>query len=265
MQLKSAIAKYMYIHSEDFKDFSANTYGNLAYCMVNDDSAEGVDLIEAYFDRLKGFSWDIKKITNEKSIISMLTKGMIAINKNSVDEISRKYDGASIILVQNNIDFLLSNNLINPRLARIYIESENHDLKFVSRLCKMDDLDFVDSWSCASKLQKIIIENKIEISDKLYDRLMNYNKKDPGKLDRKTLFISQWEYIKNNEQKIKDKLLKIDYDVYNDLVNKGECSGLDATVWKKDIIFDRLKESKVITMRGRKYLSIKWGGINDIA
>lgn len=266
-ELKSAIAKYMYIHAETFKDFKANIYTPLAYCIVNYKEFEDDRLIEAYYarERLTGFNWDVSQITNEKSIIFMLNKDMIAINLRNVTAISDNYPKASKVLVEKNIENLISNKLINANLARIYIESENHDLKFVSRLCMMDNLDFVDSWSCASKLQKIIIENKIEISDKLYDRLMNYNKKDSEKLDRKKLFISQWDYIKNNEQKIKDKLLKIDYDVYNDLVNKGEYSKLDASFCKKDNIFDLLKDSKVITMSGRKYLSIKWVGINDIA
>lgn len=261
-ELKSAIAKYMYIHSEDFKDFSAKTYINLAYCIVNDQSLEDVDLIEAYFDRLKGFPWDIRQITNEKSIISMLNRGMIAINKNNVDEISGKYPEASKVLVGNNIEYLISSNLINAKLAKIYIESENRDIKFVSKLCMIDNLDFVDDQPFAFRLADIIIDAKIQICDNLYDKIVSLDIIDPEKLKSRELFISQWGYIENNEHKIKIKLSKIDYDVYVELAKEEKTFGLDATIWKNDKIIGLLKSKNLIKIttnrKSSETINIKW-------
>ena len=261
-ELKSAIARYMYIHSKDFKDFRANVYINLAYCFVNYDASDNNEAMESYFDRLKGLSWDIKQITNEKSIIFMLNRDMIAINKNNVDEISGKYPNASKVLVEKNIEYLIPSNLINAKLAKIYIESENRDIKFVSKLCMIDNLDFVDDQPFAFRLADIIIDTKIQICDNLYDKIVSLDIIDPEKLKSRELFISQWGYIENNEHKIKIKLSKIDYDVYVELAKEEKTFGLDATIWKNDKIIGLLKSKNLIKIttnrKSSETINIKW-------
>lgn len=257
--LKSAIAKYMYVHSADMSDFTANAYPNLAYCIVNDASFENDGLVEKYSDKFTGFSWDVSKISNEASIIFLLNNEMIAINATNINAVTSSFEKATKVLAEKYIEQLISKNLLIPKLAQAYIESPKVEVDVVAKLCKLDDVDFIETQPVASKLVEMIIDNKIETSDNVYNKIFNLmNNVYSNKSTIKELFVSQCEYIKNDKEKIKERLLMLVGEVFVDLVNNGVVKKLDTNIWKADIVVIALKNIGAISVIARKNITLKW-------
>lgn len=257
--LKSAIAKYMYVHSADMSDFTANAYPNLAYCIVNDASFENDGLVEKYSDKFTGFSWNVSKISNEASIIFLLNNEMIAINATNINAVTSSFEKATKVLAEKYIEQLISKNLLIPKLAQAYIESPKVEVDVVAKLCKLDNIDFVETQPVASKLVEMIIDNKIETSDNVYNKIFNLmNNVYSNKSTIKELFVSQCEYIKNDKEKIKERLLMLEDEVFVDLVNNGVVKKLDTNIWKADIVVIALKNIGAISVIARKNITLKW-------
>lgn len=256
--LKPAIAKYMYKHSADLTDFTAKTYPNLAYCIVNDSSFEDDCLVEKYSDRLTGFSWDISKISNEESIIFLLNNGMITINSTNVNAVTNSFGKATKVLAEKYIKQLISTNLLKPIIIQNYIESENMEIEVISELCTLDNVDFIETQPIAFQLAHLIIDNQIEISDKMYTKIVGFDVMDPNKSTSRKLFVSQCEYITNDEKKIKERLLMLNDEVFADLVNNGVVKKLEPNPWKTDSVVVALKSIGIITVRGRSKITLKW-------
>lgn len=257
--LKSAIAKYMYVHSADMSDFTANAYPNLAYCIVNDASFEDDGLVEKYSDKFTGFSWDVSKISNEASIIFLLNNEMVAINTTNVNAVTSSFEKATKVLAEKYIEQLISKNLLTPKLAQAYIESPKVEVDVVAKLCKLDNVDFIETQPVAIKLAEIIIDNKIETSDNLYNKISNLmNNVYSNKSTIKELFVSQCEYIKNDKEKIKKRLLVLEDEVLVDLANKDVVKIPNTNTWKTDIVVIALKNIGAISVTTRKNITIKW-------
>lgn len=257
--LKSAIAKYMYVHSADMSDFTANAYPNLAYCIVNDASFENDGLVEKYSDKFTGFSWDVSKISNEASIIFLLNNEMVAINTTNVNAVTSSFEKATKVLAEKYIEQLISKNLLTPKLVQAYIESPKVELDAVAKLCKLDNVDFIETQPVAIKLAEIIIDNKIETSDNLYNKISNLmNNVYSNKSTIKELFVSQCEYIKNDKEKIKKRLLVLEDEVLVDLANKDVVKIPNTNTWKTDIVVIALKNIGAISVTTRKNITIKW-------
>lgn len=256
--LKPAIAKYMYKHSADLTDFTAKTYPNLAYCIVNDSSFEDDCLVEKYSDRLTGFSWDISKISNEESIIFLLNNGMITINSTNVNAVTNSFGKATKVLAEKYIKQLISTNLLKPIIIQNYIESKNLEIEVISELCTLDNVDFIETQPIAFQLAHLIIDNQIEISDKMYSKIVGFDVMDPNKSKSRELFVSQCQYIKNDKEKIKKRLLMLEDKVFADLVNNGVVKELEPNPWKTDSVVVALKSIGIITVRGRSKITLKW-------
>lgn len=257
--LKSAIAKYMYVHSADMSDFTANAYPNLAYCIVNDASFENDGLVEKYSDKFTGFSWDVSKISNEASIIFLLNNEMVAINTTNVNAVTSSFEKATKVLAEKYIEQLISKNLLTPKLAQAYIERPKVELDAVVKLCKLDNVDFIETQPVAIKLAEIIIDNKIETSDNVYNKISNLmNNVYSNKCISRGLFVSQCEYIENDKEKIKERLLMLEDDVFVNLVNNGVVKMPNTNTWKTDIAVIALKNIGAITVIARKNITLKW-------
>lgn len=257
--LKSAIAKYMYAHYVDMSDFTANAYPNLAYCIVNDTSFENDVLAEKYSDKFTGFSWDVSKISNEASIIFLLNNDMIAINAKNANAVTSSFKKATKVLAERYIEQLISKNLLTPKLAQAYIESPKVEVDVVAKLCKLDNVDFIETQPVASKLVEMIIDNKIETSDNVYNKISNLmNKVYSNKIKSRELFVSQCEYIENDKEEIKERLLMLEDDVFVDLVNNGVVKIPNTNTWKTDIVVIALKNIGAISVTTRKNITIKW-------
>lgn len=256
--LKPAIAKYMYKHSADMDDFTASDYPNLAYCIVNDKSFENDGLVEKYSDKLKGFSWDVSKISNEESIIFLLNNDMITINSTNVNAVTSSFKNATKVLVEKYIEQLISQKLFTTKLVQAYIENDKVDVETVAKLCKLDNVDFIETQPIAFQLAHLIIDNQIEISDKMYSKIVGFDVMDPNKSTSRKLFVSQCEYITNDEKKIKERLLMLNDEVFADLVNNGVVKKLEPNPWKTDSVVVALKSIGIITVRGRSKITLKW-------
>lgn len=256
--LKPAIAKYMYKHSADMDDFTASDYPNLAYCIVNDKSFENDGLVEKYSDKLKGFSWDVSKISNEESIIFLLNNGMITINSTNVNAVTSSFKNATKVLVEKYIEQLISQKLFTTKLVQAYIENDKVDVETVAKLCKLDNVDFIEAQTIAFQLANLIIDNQIEISDKMYTKIVGFDVMDPNKSTSRKLFVSQCEYITNDEKKIKERLLMLNDEVFADLVNNGVVKKLEPNPWKTDSVVVALKSIGIITVRGKSKITLKW-------
>ena len=256
--LKPAIAKYMYKHSADMDDFTASDYPNLAYCIVNDKSFENDGLVEKYSDKLKGFSWDVSKISNEESIIFLLNNDMITINSTNVNAVTSSFKNATKVLAEKYIKQLISTNLLKPIIIQNYIESENMEIEVISELCTLDNVDFIETQPIAFQLAHLIIDNQIEISDKMYTKIVGFDVMDPNKSTSRKLFVSQCEYITNDEKKIKERLLMLNDEVFADLVNNGVVKKLEPNPWKTDSVVVALKSIGIITVRGKSKITLKW-------
>lgn len=256
--LKPAIAKYMYKHSADMDDFTASDYPNLAYCIVNDKSFENDGLVEKYSDKLKGFSWDVSKISNEESIIFLLNNDMITINSTNVNAVTSSFKNATKVLVEKYIEQLISQKLFTTKLVQAYIENDKVDVETVAKLCKLDNVDFIETQPIAFQLAHLIIDNQIEISDKMYTKIVGFDVMDPNKSTSRKLFVSQCEYITNDEKKIKERLLMLNDEVFADLVNNGVVKKLEPNPWKTDSVVVALKSIGIITVRGRSKITLKW-------
>lgn len=256
--LKPAIAKYMYKHSADMDDFTASDYPNLAYCIVNDKSFENDGLVEKYSDKLKGFSWDVSKISNEESIIFLLNNDMITINSTNVNAVTSSFKNATKVLVEKYIEQLISQKLFTTKLVQAYIENDKVDVETVAKLCKLDNVDFIETQPIAFQLAHLIIDNQIEISDKMYTKIVGFDVMDPNKSTSRKLFVSQCEYITNDEKKIKERLLMLNDEVFADLVNNGVAKKLEPNPWKTDSVVVALKSIGIITVRGRSKITLKW-------
>lgn len=256
--LKPAIAKYMYKHSADMDDFTASDYPNLAYCIVNDKSFENDGLVEKYSDKLKGFSWDVSKISNEESIIFLLNNDMITINSTNVNAVTSSFKNATKVLVEKYIEQLISQKLFTTKLVQAYIENDKVDVETVAKLCKLDNVDFIEAQTIAFQLANLIIDNQIEISDKMYSKIVGFDVMDPNKSTSRKLFVSQCEYITNDEKKIKERLLMLNDEVFADLVNNGVVKKLEPNPWKTDSVVVALKSIGIITVRGRSKITLKW-------
>lgn len=256
--LKPAIAKYMYKHSADMDDFTASDYPNLAYCIVNDKSFENDGLVEKYSDKLKGFSWDVSKISNEESIIFLLNNDMITINSTNVNAVTSSFKNATKVLVEKYIEQLISQKLFTTKLVQAYIENDKVDVETVAKLCKLDNVDFIEAQTIAFQLANLIIDNQIEISDKMYTKIVGFDVMDPNKSTSRKLFVSQCEYITNDEKKIKERLLMLNDEVFADLVNNGVVKKLEPNPWKTDSVVVALKSIGIITVRGKSKITLKW-------
>lgn len=257
--LKSAIAKYMYAHPADMSDFTANAYPNLAYCIVNYTSFEDDGLVEKYSDKFTGFSWVVSKISNEESIVFLLNNDMVAINATNINAVTSSFKKATKVLAEKYIEQLISKNLLTPKLAQAYIESPKVEVDVVAKLCKLDNVDFIETQPFASKLVEMIIDNKIEISDNVYNKISNLmNNVYSNKSTSRELFVSQCEYIKNDKEEIKERLLMLEDDVFVNLVNNGVVKKLDTKIWKTDDIVIALKNIGAISVIARKNITLKW-------
>ena len=74
----------------------------------------------------------------------------------------------------------------------------------------------------------------------------------------KELFVSQCEYIKNDKEKIKKRLLVLEDEVLVDLANKDVVKIPNTNTWKTDIVVIALKNIGAISVTTRKNITIKW-------